>query len=112
MDGVNENLKTANTTLNSFMDEIREDIKRIFRRLPPIPVASNSPLRLTNMGRDIAKTPEAGTWAQRTAAVVRDQVAELPDYDVQEFCSEYVRNWQPAPDMDASHQGMCLRIGH
>ena len=48
---VDTNQSHFKTTLDSFMVEIRADIKRIFERLPSETVSGASPLRLTAKGR-------------------------------------------------------------
>ena len=36
----------------AFAKEVRDDIKQIFLRLPPVPVVSSSPLQLTDLGEE------------------------------------------------------------
>ncbi len=50
-----ESVEQERSALRDFMSEIRDDIKKIFARLPPTPapVESASPLRLTDFGRQI-----------------------------------------------------------
>lgn len=93
--GVNERLNTIATTLS----EIREDIKDIFGRLPPTTVVSSSPLRLTDLGQVVSQALDAKAWAKRTAEEWRDELAGKQNYEVQEFCFDYVRN-QYHPDRD------------
>lgn len=48
---------TVDLKLNQFTDfakEVRDDIKQILLRLPPVPVAGSSPLRLTDFGEKMA----------------------------------------------------------
>ena len=84
--GVNEH----RNSVKDILAEIREDIKNILKRLPPSTVASESPLRLTDFGQDISEQLDAGTWAQRTAAELRNEVEGKQDFEVQEFCFTYV----------------------
>ena len=44
-----------------------DDIKEIFKRLPPAPVAGSIPLQLTDFGKQIAENPEAFEWARQIA---------------------------------------------
>ena len=44
------NVNSDRKSFKEFMDEIRGDIKEILLRLPPLTVASSSPLRLTDFG--------------------------------------------------------------
>lgn len=45
--------------LMDFMREIRHDIEKTLRQLPPSPVTSGSPLRLTDLGERISGGIEA-----------------------------------------------------
>ena len=84
----------VNTVLSSFeqsMTEVRQDIKRIFERLPPPTTSDGSPLRLTGLGEEIADTLESKGWAWETASSIVDKVEGLSNYQIQEFCSRYVR---------------------
>ena len=51
-------------TLKDFMREIREDIKKIFSRLPERVSVGQSPRRLTGFGRAIALTIDAYKWVE------------------------------------------------
>ena len=84
---VNEHKKFIGTTLGGFMAEIRHDIKQILDRLPPLPVASGSPLRLTDRGNAIA----AQEWTARVAPTLVTPAEGMLPYEIQELCSEYVR---------------------
>ena len=84
--GINEHRNTVKDTLA----EIREDIKSILKRIPPPTVASESPLHLTDFGQDISEQLDARSWARRTAAELRDKVEGKQDFEVQEFCFDYV----------------------
>lgn len=70
--------------------EIREDIKKMLRRSGSAAVTSDSPLRLTELGNAIAAELDATSWAQQTAACVRDQVEGKRPYEIQEFCLGYL----------------------
>ncbi len=83
---VNEHRNIVKDTLA----EIREDVKNILKRIPPSTVASESPLRLTDFGQDISEQLDAKTWARRTAAQLRNEVEGKQDFEVQEFCFDYV----------------------
>ena len=112
VDGIEGNLQAANTTLNVFMKEMRDDlreirtdIKHIFERLSPT-ANSHSPRQLTDLGQKVAENLQAKQWAQRTAAAVQDQVAGKPAYEVQEFCFDHVREFNPEEKLDA-HINAC-----
>ena len=53
-------------TVGEAIEEIRDDIKKIFERLPPPKTtAENSPLSLTEVGRSISETLGANAWAKQ-----------------------------------------------
>ena len=80
------------STLKQFMDEIRGDIKDILRRLPPQPVTGESPLRLTDFGRELAADVGAEAWAERHAPTLRPRVAGLEPFEVDDLCAKYTHD--------------------
>ena len=50
--------------LRDFMKEIRDDIKKIFERLPSPTLSENSPLQLNALGQSISGKLRARTWAE------------------------------------------------
>ena len=78
------------TTIKGFMAEIREDIKKIFHRLPPSPVASGSPMRLTDFGENIARKFGAFEWAGKLAPRLVDKARGKEPFEVYDFSKEYV----------------------
>ena len=78
-----------------FMPEIRQDIKMILQRLPRVPVAGGSPIRLTSYGRDIAAWLEAEEWAEGLAPQLSAQVAGKKPFEIDEFAHDYVRQRLP-----------------
>ena len=92
-------------TFRTTLKEIRDDIKRIFERLPPRPpspvLTGNSPLQLTDLGRSISATLEAPRWAAEIAPSLESRVRGMVAYDIQEFCRTYVYNeFQPTQDQE------------
>lgn len=86
----------------AFMQEVRDDIKKILGRLPPVPVAGGSPIQLTDLGRDISKKLQAREWAEKTAAVLGERVKGKPPYEIQDICYDYVKNeFSPTGEQDA-----------
>ena len=45
---------------------------------------------ITDFGQDISEQLDARSWARRTAAELRDKVEGKQDFEVQEFCFDYV----------------------
>lgn len=79
----------------SFMKEVRDDIKDILSRLPPPPVTSDSPLRLTKFGIEIAEYIEAQPWAERLAPSLILEVDGKEPFEIDRFCIDYVENLGP-----------------
>ena len=76
----------------SFMDEIRNDIKQILGRLPPVAVTSSSPLGLTDLGRTISETIGAKALATELEPQIRERAAGKHAYEVQELCFDFVKD--------------------
>ena len=53
-------------------------------------LAANSPLQLTDVGRDIAAGIQAETWATDIAPSLRDRAAVQPPYKVDALCADYI----------------------
>ena len=85
------------SALRDFMKEIREDIKKIFHRLPTPAVAGSSPLRLTDFGQEIADNFGAVEWAKGLAPKLVDEVQGKEPFEIDARCGEYVNdNWPTA----------------
>ena len=81
---------TDRKNFSKFMNETRQDIKGIFRRLPDPLVESASHVPLTKRGKRAAEQLDAYSWASRVAAEQADQVAGKKEFEVYSFCQEYV----------------------
>ena len=79
-------------TLKGFMEEIRGDIKKIFAKIGPPLVASESPLRLTELGQEVAECLGAHAWAARVAPELLPQVEGLEPYRIDDFANTHVTN--------------------
>lgn len=74
-----------------FAREVRDDIKLIFLRLPPVPVAGASPLQLTDFGEKMADFMKAKTWASELRPSLLAEVAGKRPFEVDEFSRRYVQ---------------------
>lgn len=99
-----QRVDSATDGWKTVVDEIRSDIKKIFLHLQAPaarePLASDSPMRLTEFGEEIAKGLNAKAWAKGIAPRLLGKVQDLEDYEVDEFCHNYVKN-DLADDMKA-----------
>jgi hypothetical protein len=78
------------TSLGEFIKEIREDIKKILGRLPPVPVTGASPRTLTDLGRSISIRINAPALAQKLAPELMETLKNKQPYEIQEACFDYV----------------------
>ena len=77
---VDEAQSAFKTTLESFMEEIRADIKRIFERIGPATATGGSPIGLIDSGRKISARLDPGAArcvVQGLAAVASDPELRL-----------------------------------
>jgi len=81
-----------------FMEEMRKDVKAILSRLPPSPVASDSPLRLTDFGEEISKSIGAQHWAEDIAPSLLNEVGGKEPFEIDRFCIDYVERLGPEWD--------------
>lgn len=96
-------------SFKGFVDEIRRDIKEIrasvnglFKRLPPAPITSNSPLALTELGDEISEELSGKEWAKRTAEQFLRDVRGKEPYEIQDICFDYVKSqFEPDDEQDA-----------
>lgn len=92
---------TVDSKLDQFSDfakevrqdlrEVRQDLKQIFLRLPPPPVAGDSPLQLTDFGRKMADFMKVKSWTADVAPALRDEVAGKRPFEVDDFSRSYVQ---------------------
>ena len=80
------------TRIRQILDEIRGDIKAIFRRLGRAEALGTSPLRLTDYGRELLSGIGGEPWAVQLATELRDQVEGMEAYEIQEFAFAFVQN--------------------
>lgn len=88
-------------SFTEFMVEIRGKFEEILARLPPPQtVAGKSPLALTDFGKVISQELSAKEWAEDIGPKLIEKVADFKEYEVYEYCVEYVTNkYSPSPDL-------------
>lgn len=84
-------VETDRRNFNGFINEIRNDIKEIFRRLPSKPLAETNPLSLTDKGRKMLSEIDGETWARNLSQTLIDKVSGMDEYQIQEFCFKFVQ---------------------
>ena len=73
-----------------FVHEMRKDIKSILLRLSRPAVASESPMRLTDFGREIATKLQAPQWASEVAPGLAKQLEGRQPFEVDDFSRKYI----------------------
>ncbi len=91
-------------TLKGFMTEIRDDIKKIFERLPApttasTTTASNSPIRLTELGTQISEKLDAKAWATAEAEKLFGKTEGADALGIQEAAFEHAQNFEPPEEL-------------
>ena len=85
-----ENAGKDRSLFNDFAKEIRDDIKKILRRLPPAPVAASSPPHLTEYGEQLSRKLDAVEWAKSIAPTIQKNVSGKAPFQVYDYCRVYV----------------------
>lgn len=96
--GINDLKDTVGTAIS----EIRDDIKKIFERLPPPTISQTSPLKLTDLGRDISGEVNASQWADTNSKRLMERLRGKKPFEIQEFCFKYVKGaeFKPTPETE------------
>ena len=74
----------------SVLEEIRNDIKNIFHKLPSPIAEGKSPRQLTEYGEKLSTKLHARDWAERTAPSVLTQVIGKKPFEIHNFCKEFI----------------------
>jgi hypothetical protein len=92
-----------------FMEEVREDLRKIreridliFDRLPVPTEKTSSPLTLTDFGQSIAQDVGAQEVAKRLAQGIREKTRGMDPYEVQEHCLDFMTaQYKPEHELDS-----------
>lgn len=84
-----------------FMKEIKKNISDIFERLPPVAVASGSPLRLTDLGEKIAERLDAKTIVEGVISEVQAEAEGKGAYQIQELSLKFfLEDYRPSESIE------------
>ncbi len=97
---------TDRTTFRASIAEIREDVKLLLRSLRS-EMSPGSPLRLTDLGREMSEMIGGKEWGMTIAASVDYQAEGKEPYEIQEFSSNYVHNKMPLTDEERAKIQAC-----
>ena len=85
-----KSFKTFMDKVGSDLEDIRASIQKIFYLLPRPAVESNSPVRLTDFGKEIANNVFAEEWATRQVLFLADATKGKPEFEVFDLCVDHV----------------------
>ena len=94
-----DDVEKDRTTLQEFMKEIRDDIKKIFERLPAVVTSSKSPIGLTELGEQISEKVAAKAWARTEAEKLIGSTEGADALGVQETAFQYARDFDPPSEL-------------
>ena len=108
---VDDDRSIFKSTLESFMKEIRDDIKTILGRMDPAVASRASPLSLNKLGKSIAEEMGTYQWATNLAPTLLDKVKGMEPFQIDEFCDQYVYSeltdhWQGVVAATAYSKGL------
>ena len=99
---VNNRIDSLEKTLQDGLAEVRADIRKILHWQASKTIESESPLRLTEIGRKVSVSLDMPSVAEKLVPVLRAQTEGQHPYDIQKWCFEYVRDeYRPSPEFDA-----------
>ena len=85
------------------LDEINNHIIEIFKKLPEPLTKGQSPLVLTDYGKELSNLTNASKIAERLSEKLQGDVANLADYEIQAFCEDYLKkNFRPTAEEDSN----------
>ena len=89
-------------TVMKYIDEMREDIRTLFRQLGPTLTHVESPIALTEQGKTISEQVKAKEWAKSIAPVLRERAVDLSkEFEIYELCETYVTHeFEPDEELD------------
>ena len=94
--GVNEH----KSTVTKFMETTDGKLDKLLDRIPAVTVAKGSPLRLTELGEEIAVALDALSWASQAAEQLRDRVDTSDPHETQAFSSDFIhKEFEPSDEL-------------
>ena len=81
--------------LRKNIGELHKRIDHIFTRLPPLPTAGESPIRLTELGERISNHTGAKDWAAEKAQELIGQTEGKNPFEIQTISFDYAKQFEP-----------------
>lgn len=85
---LDKNMEKIDFKIDKISDKIFSYFSHNFRKV----IGSESPLRLTDFGKEIAEKLDADHMAGRLAEIIKEDVKGKEPYDIQEFSFNYVQD--------------------
>lgn len=83
-----------------YMETTDGKLDSLLDRIPAATVAKGSPLRLTELGEEIAVALDALSWASQAAEQLRDRVDTSDPYETQAFSFDFIHNeFEPSDEL-------------
>ena len=93
------------------LNRIHDDIKKILASQPRNVLAGTSPVRLTDLGKEVSKSVTAAVWAEKEASKLAGDLQGKTAYEVQEYCFGYMKECELAPDDDRAAKECAFEHG-
>jgi len=99
--------------LEEMMKEVRNDIKIILNRLLTQSVTkTQSPIGLTEFGKEVAQKAEAETWAAEHTPTLAPKAQDKEEYEVFDLCVQHVEaQYQNTPEFKARVRSTAYQFG-
>lgn len=100
LDKVDERLDCVDRKIETNSTAINQLRQVVFTRLNIPSVTSESPLRLSELGKTLSEEIDAEAWVERIADQLKVSVAGKDAYEIQSFCFDYVENTDQYSDQE------------
>ena len=83
-------IRAGNREIRAILKGMSADITKILLRLPSRFVGNESPLRLTDLGKEVAQELNLTAWAASVAVTLESEAEGKEPYEIQDLCYAYV----------------------
>ncbi|MCY4131331.1 MAG: hypothetical protein OXF39_01645 [Nitrospira sp.] len=99
------NVNADRKTFREFMEEVKNDIKELLRRLPPVTTTGESPIELTDLGKKVVTMLQPDQWIEKYASQRLPCTVSMSLYQIQKDAFEFaeqellIQIQKDAPDL-------------
>lgn len=83
---------TDRATFKEFMNEVRQNIREILARIPPVTTAGQSPIELTDLGKKVVTMLNPHHWIESYAQERLSRTSDMSLYQIQQDAFEFADN--------------------